>query len=81
MSCKVEFSNEECTLMLEALQFLQDINLEKTLVAAKNLKYETVKFLYNDKALFQEDKQNRIKIISKKIEDIENIYKKIENEM
>ena len=63
------------------MRFLENENLNKSLVAIKNVKYGDVKGLYADEQSFKSDMEYKEKIINEQIQAIDEIIEKLENVM
>lgn len=81
MEYDVKLSKEELDFICNSLRFLENENLNKSLVAVKSMKYEDVKGLYADEQSFKNDMQYKEKIINEQIQAIDEIIEKIENAM
>lgn len=81
MEYNIKLQKEECDLILNALQYLQNEKLKKSLEAAKQMKYENLKVYFESEKYFEEYRKNQIKIINGQTEAIESTYDKIINEM
>ena len=79
MEYNVRLSKDECDFILNALQYLQNENLKKSLIEVKQMKYEDVKGFYADEQSFNNDMQYKEKIINEQIQAIDEITEKIEN--
>ena len=81
MEFNINLDKDELDFILNALRYLENENLQKSLIAIQNTKYEDVKGMYASKTYFEEDMKYKENMINEQIEAINNICEKIENEM
>lgn len=81
MEYEIKLEKDECDFILNALQYLQNENLKKSLEAIQNTKFEDVKGLYVSEEFWDKDKEYKMDIIYEQIEAIDDIYEKICNQM
>lgn len=81
MEYDVKLSKDELEFILNSLRFLENENLNKSLIAVKSMKYKDVKGLYADEQSFKSDMEYKEKIINEQIEAIDEIIEKLENVM
>lgn len=81
MEINIKLSKKECNILQNALQYLQNENLNKSLEAIKNIKYKEIKGLYLDEESFNKDMEYKEKVINEQIETINEIIDKLENLM
>lgn len=81
MEINIKLSKKECNILQNALQYLQNENLNKSLEAIKNIKYKEIKGLYLDEESFKKDMEYKEKVINEQIETINEIIDKLENLM
>ena len=79
MEINIKLSKEECNILLNSLQYLQNKNLKKSLNTIENIRYEEIKELYLDKESFHKDMKYKKKVINEQIEIIDKIIDKLEN--
>ncbi len=81
MEYKINLSKDECDFIINALQYLQNENLNKSLQEIKNIKYENVKGFYANEQSFKSDIDYKEKIINEQVQAIDEIIEKLQNEM
>lgn len=81
MEYNIKLDKDELDFILNALRYLENENLSKSLIAIKSMKYENVKGFYADEQSFKSDMEYKNKIINEQIQAIDEIIEKIENEM
>lgn len=81
MEYNIKLTNNECNYILNALQFFEDKNLKEIRKALKEARYKPFKELFVSEEFFKQYIKNQLKELNNNIEEIENIYDKIVNEM
>lgn len=81
MEYNIKLNKDELDFILNALRYLENENLSKSLTAIKNTKYADVKGFYANESSFKNDMKYKEKIINEQVEAIDEIIEKIENEM
>lgn len=81
MEYNIKLDKNELDFILNALRYLENENLSKSLTSIQNMKYENVKGLYANEQTFKSDMEYKKKIINEQIQAIDEIIEKIENEM
>lgn len=81
MEYNINLSKDECDFIINALQYLENENLSKSLIAIQNTKYENVKGFYADEHSFKSDMKYKEKIINEQVQAINEIIEKLENGM
>jgi hypothetical protein len=77
----ISLSKDECELVLNALQYIQNKSLEPSLNAVKKMQYKNVKNFYANEDSFVKDINYKKQIITEQINSVEIIYDKIVDKM
>lgn len=81
MEYNIKLKENECNYILNALQFFEDKNLKATRKILNEAKYQPFKGLFINEKFFRQYIKDQLKEINNSIEEIENIYDKIVDNM